>query len=291
VSNVDVGDDLYVLTSSGHDTIGITDSLVSDRTSIYSGFGDDLVAVGDSIHEGRVIISASFGHDYVSVIDSEIDANARVYTGFGNDLFGAAGSSFGGSTYVSGGWGRDRIDASERNTFDRTPSVKRFEFEGIDDLRGDVDQIFADLEESDILAPRFATIAELVAVSPSFQTLRVALDAAQLTDVLNSAGPFSVFAPTNEAFGKLLPGTVEALLSDPLEQLSDILLYHVAAGETPAEVVVTLDSITTVLGPSISVEVVDGGVVLNGSVNVTVTDVFAANGVVHVIDAVLLPPA
>jgi uncharacterized surface protein with fasciclin (FAS1) repeats len=83
---------------------------------------------------------------------------------------------------------------------------------------------------------------------------------------------------------------VEALLSDPLGQLSDILLYHVAAGETPAEIVVTLDAISTVLGPTISVEVVDGGVVLNGSVNVTVTDVFTANGVVHVIDAVLLPP-
>jgi uncharacterized surface protein with fasciclin (FAS1) repeats len=290
LSNVGIDDDLSIRTSSGDDTIGITDSVVSDRTWIMSGFGDDTVAVRNSLHDGRVIISTSFGRDFVGVVDSELGGAARVYTSFGNDAFGAAGSTFRGAAYVSGGWGTDTLDVSDGNTFDVTPSVRRFEAEGIQDFRATVDGIFADLEQSDILAPRFATLAEIVATSASFQTLRAALEAAQLTEVLHSDGPFTVFAPTEDAFAALPPGTLEDLLADPFGLLTDILLYHVAAGETTAAEIVTLDSVQTVLGPAISVEVVGTGVVLNGTVNVIIPDVFASNGVAHVINAVLIPP-
>lgn len=129
-----------------------------------------------------------------------------------------------------------------------------------------------------------------VAIAGEFNTLVAAVQAAGLVDTLQGDGPFTVFAPTDEAFAALPEGTLEGLLEDP-EALAEILTYHVVSGEVLAADVVGLDAATTVQGSDISIEVVDGGVVLNGSSNVVATDVMASNGVVHVIDAVILPPA
>ncbi len=129
-----------------------------------------------------------------------------------------------------------------------------------------------------------------VAVNNDFTTLVAAVQAAGLVETLQGDGPFTVFAPTDEAFAALPEGTLESLLEDP-EALAAILTYHVVAGEVLAADVVGLDSATTVEGSDIAIEVVDGGVVLNGSANVVATDVKASNGVVHVIDAVILPPS
>jgi len=134
------------------------------------------------------------------------------------------------------------------------------------------------------------TIVDVATEAGSFSTLLTAAAAAGLVDTLNSDGPFTVFAPTDEAFAALPDGTVEGLLEDP-EALSEILLYHVVSGEVLAAAVVDLDSATTVQGADIAIEVVDGGVVLNGTANVVTTDVDASNGVIHVIDQVILPPA
>jgi uncharacterized surface protein with fasciclin (FAS1) repeats len=131
-------------------------------------------------------------------------------------------------------------------------------------------------------------IVEVASEAGSFTTLLAAAEAAGLVDTLTGEGPFTVFAPTDDAFAALPEGTVEGLLEDP-EALAEILLYHVVSGEVLAETVVTLDSATTVQGSDVTIEVVDGGVVLNGTVNVVTTDVAADNGVIHIIDAVLLP--
>jgi uncharacterized surface protein with fasciclin (FAS1) repeats len=136
-----------------------------------------------------------------------------------------------------------------------------------------------------------ASIAEIAAGDENFSTLVAALSAAGLVDTLAGEGQFTVFAPTNDAFAALPAGTVDALLADPSGDLTQILLYHVVDGVALAEDVVGLESVTTLNGAPISIEVVDGGVVLNGTVNVTTTDIMASNGVIHVIDAVLLPPA
>ncbi|MEM9774313.1 MAG: fasciclin domain-containing protein [Chloroflexota bacterium] len=135
------------------------------------------------------------------------------------------------------------------------------------------------------------SIAEIAVEAGTFNTLVAALDAAGLVDTLAGEGDFTVFAPTDDAFAALPEGTVESLLEDPQGALTQILTYHVVAGTVLAETVVTLDSATTLQGEDVSIEVVDGGVVLNGSVNVTTTDIKASNGVIHVIDAVLLPPS
>jgi uncharacterized surface protein with fasciclin (FAS1) repeats len=134
------------------------------------------------------------------------------------------------------------------------------------------------------------SIAEIAVEDGRFTTLVAALDAAGLVDTLAGEGEFTVFAPTDDAFAALPEGTVASLLEDPEGALKDILLYHVAAGVVPAETVVTLDSVTTLQGEAVAINVADGQVKLNDSATVIITDIEASNGIIHVIDAVLLPP-
>jgi uncharacterized surface protein with fasciclin (FAS1) repeats len=122
-----------------------------------------------------------------------------------------------------------------------------------------------------------------------FNTLAAALQAAGLVDTLKGDGPFTVFAPTDEAFAKLPEGTVETLLRpENKDQLISILTYHVVPGSVMAEDVVKLDSATTVNGASVNILVSDNGVKVD-SANVIKTDIAASNGVIHVIDTVILP--
>src|SRR4051812_32887924 len=133
--------------------------------------------------------------------------------------------------------------------------------------------------------------ADLVdtAVAGHFNTLVAAVKAAGLVDTLKGPGPFTVFAPTDEAFAKLPPGTVENLLKpENKTQLQKILTYHVVAGHVTAKEVVKLPSAKTLEGGSLHVHAGNGGVMVN-SAHVTKTDIAASNGVIHVIDTVLLP--
>lgn len=122
----------------------------------------------------------------------------------------------------------------------------------------------------------------------SFKTLAAALEAAGLVATLQGAGPFTVFAPTDAAFAKLPAGTVEALLKDK-EKLTAILTYHVVSGKVEAKDVVKLTSAKTVNGKSVAIKV-DGGKVMVDGATVTKADVQASNGVIHIIDTVILPP-
>lgn len=146
-------------------------------------------------------------------------------------------------------------------------------------------------EPTAIPEPVLSDIVDTAVADGRFTTLAAALGAADLVDTLKGEGPFTVFAPTDDAFAKLPEGTVESLLlPENLEQLKSILLYHVVSGKVMASDVVTLESADTVLGDAVSIKVQDGKVYLNDTVEVTITDVEASNGVIHVIDAVLLPP-
>ncbi|MBI1323450.1 fasciclin domain-containing protein [bacterium] len=127
----------------------------------------------------------------------------------------------------------------------------------------------------------------------SFNTLVAAVKAAGLVDVLKGDGPFTVFAPTDEAFAKLPAGTVESLLKpENKDKLVAILTYHVVPGAVKAEKVVTLDGkkVKTVQGSEASIAVKDGSVYVDKA-KVVKTDIVTSNGVIHVIDAVILPPA
>jgi len=135
------------------------------------------------------------------------------------------------------------------------------------------------------------TILETATAAGTFNTLAAAVDAAGLTATLDGTGPFTVFAPTDAAFAALPAGTVEELLKpENKQQLADILTYHVVSGDVRAEQVVTLSTAKTVNGAEIGIKVEGESVILNDQVKVIQTDIIASNGVIHVLDAVLLPP-
>lgn len=134
-------------------------------------------------------------------------------------------------------------------------------------------------------------IVETAVAAGSFQTLVAAVQAADLVDTLSGAGPFTVFAPTDAAFANLPDGTVESLLlPENKDQLVSILSYHVVAGNVTSDQVTGLSKATTVQGADLDIAVVDGAVQIN-SATVVQADVLASNGVIHVIDTVLLPPS
>ena len=132
-------------------------------------------------------------------------------------------------------------------------------------------------------------VVDTAIAAGSFKTLAKALDAAGLVTTLKGAGPFTVFAPTDEAFAKLPNGTLETLLKpENKEKLRRILTYHVVAGKVMASDVVKLQSARAVSGDTITVKVEDGVVHVDNA-TVTSADVLASNGVIHVIDSVILP--
>jgi uncharacterized surface protein with fasciclin (FAS1) repeats len=132
-------------------------------------------------------------------------------------------------------------------------------------------------------------VIETAVAAGSFKTLAKALDAAGLVTTLKGSGPFTVFAPTDAAFAKLPAGTLETLLKpENQEKLRRILTYHVVAGKVMASDVVKLQSAKAVSGDTIMVKV-QNGVVHVDNATVTKTDITASNGVIHVVDSVILP--
>jgi uncharacterized surface protein with fasciclin (FAS1) repeats len=133
---------------------------------------------------------------------------------------------------------------------------------------------------------KYMDIVDTAVKAGSFTTLVAAVKAAGLVETLKGTGPFTVFAPTDEAFAKLPKGTVDDLLKD-IPKLKKILTYHVVAGKVMAADVVKLKSATTVEGSDVKIDA-SSGVKINSS-TVTTPDVAADNGVIHIIDTVLMP--
>jgi uncharacterized surface protein with fasciclin (FAS1) repeats len=135
--------------------------------------------------------------------------------------------------------------------------------------------------------PASQSLVQVASGAGNFTILVGALEATGLDVTLGGDEAFTVFAPTDEAFGRLPAGVLESLDADTLTK---ILTYHVVAGSVEASTVVTLDAATTVQGADVGIQVVDGTVIINGTTQVTATDIAADNGVIHVLDSVLLPP-
>lgn len=136
--------------------------------------------------------------------------------------------------------------------------------------------------------PEQSSIVDIAVGNEQFSTLVTALQKAELVETLQGEGPFTVFAPVNDAFAAIDPQALEALLADKAA-LTNVLLYHVIAGAVPAEEAVKLTSATMVNGDTISLMVKEDGLYLNENTKVITTDIQASNGIIHVIDTVLLP--
>ncbi len=133
------------------------------------------------------------------------------------------------------------------------------------------------------------TIVDVAAGNPDFSTLVTAVTKANLLDTLAGPGPFTVFAPTNEAFAQIPADQLNAILADQ-EQLTSILTYHVVPGKVLASDLQPTQMVKTVEGSDVDIEVAAGKATINGC-NIVSTDIEASNGVIHVVDCVLLPPA
>jgi transforming growth factor-beta-induced protein len=152
-------------------------------------------------------------------------------------------------------------------------------------------QVFTATEQDLGVAP--GNIAEVAEAAGDFSVLLQAVEAAGLTEAVATGGPFTVFAPTDTAFAEALDAlglTAEELLADTAT-LTTILQYHIVEGEVPSTTVVELEEATTLLGEPVSISIEGGNVTLNDSATVIAVDVEASNGIIHVIDAVLLPPS
>src|SRR4051812_21780343 len=142
---------------------------------------------------------------------------------------------------------------------------------------------------TNVFAAAKKDIVDTAVAAGDFKTLATALQAAGLVDTLKGPGPFTVFAPTDEAFAKLPAGTVEELLKpENKEKLVAILTYHVVPGKVTAKDVMKLHEATTVNGKDVKI-MADGGKVMVDNANVVKTDIACSNGVIHVIDSVILP--
>ncbi|RPI27293.1 MAG: fasciclin domain-containing protein [Actinomycetota bacterium] len=138
--------------------------------------------------------------------------------------------------------------------------------------------------------PTQPDIVDTAIAAGSFTTLTAALDAAGLVDTLKGEGPFTVFAPTDDAFAALPEGTVDTLLEDPQGDLTQILTYHVVPGKVMSTDLSDGMTAATVQGAELTFTIKDGAVYVNDAMVIT-ADIETANGVIHVIDSVLLPPA
>lgn len=136
--------------------------------------------------------------------------------------------------------------------------------------------------------PVAKNIVETAAADGRFTTLVAAVQAANLTGTLSGTGPFTVFAPTDDAFRKLPAGTVETLLKDPQGQLKDILLYHVVPGKLMAADIQQVNVLKTVQGGNLTVTTVNGSVMIDDA-KVIIANINTSNGEIHVIDSILIP--
>jgi len=138
------------------------------------------------------------------------------------------------------------------------------------------------------------TIVQVASSNPDFSTLVTAVKKAGLVKALSGKGPYTVFAPTNEAFAKVPSATLDALLADK-KALADVLTYHVVKGKIPASKLQPTQTVTTLEGKDITIDVADGKATITdgqgNTVNITTTDIKTKNGIIHVIDGVLLPPS
>jgi hypothetical protein len=157
----------------------------------------------------------------------------------------------------------------------------------------DAPQAFVEAVGGDVLEPFFApsgTVVDVLVEAGTFNTLLAAVEAAGLGETLATADEITIFAPTDDAFALIDADTLNGLLEDT-DALTNILLYHVASGRLLAEDVVAATSVTTLQGSDVEISVNEDGVFLNGTTQVIVVDLGGSNGVVHAIDAVLLPPS
>lgn len=275
----------FVARLSGESTLLIKDSEIKDDTRIGSS-GQTHVVIEDSQHLDDVSISTWWQDDFISLDGVTIGDDVSVSLGWGDDVLSAVDTTFGDRTTLSGSRGHDALNAVDVE-FARDPHISGFDQESVPDLDQRITAVKKKLEDAGVVVESKPTILDLVVENEDFSTLETALGAAGLAETFGQDGTFTVFAPTNEAFAAL-GDALDTIVAD-VEELTRILTYHVAGDELSRAELSGLDSVKTLQGQNISVEVTEDTLILNGNVQVVTADIEASNGIVHVIDTVLIP--
>ena len=276
---------LRILTLDGNDSVGISGLEGSENALIVTGSGNDRVAMKSSRIDRSFSTLTFDGDDYIGLDDVSVGLNFRVYAGDGADKVSVRDSVFPVSGIAAGQAGQDEVNTLGTTATSGTLTLNAFEGT-LDGGISETTRVFNQFIRNGI---RMGTITELAVLTPQLSTLTGALQATGLDSALNDeAATFTVFAPLNSAFDALPDGFVAGLTT---EQLADVLKFHVSADLISEETLVTLSSVSTLLGPDFSVEITDGTVFLNGDATIAVTDIQAKNGVIHLLEHVLVPPS
>ena len=284
LDDVQVGDNLSVFGLEDNDTIGLDQTVVSGRTYIVGGIGDDAVAVSNTVLIEVSAIFGNEGNDFVATNGLFAEDEISFPTGIGDDSVLISESDFQTFVFVNGDLGNDSFEVDDITTFANNPFVRNFESNVVADGATRRTGVYADLIVADA---RLGTIAEYAALTPEFSTLFGALQTTGLAEMLDGPGPFTVFAPLNSAFAALPMGTLEGMST---QQLTDLLKFHISTSVIFAADLAQLSEVDTMFGQSFSVDTTNG-IVLNGSVTLSEVDLRAKNGVIHLLNAVLMPAA
>lgn len=287
LDNVRVGGDLHLLTLEGADTVGLDATRIAGETFVVTGDGADSIAIQQVSTNSNVMVLSQNGNDYITFENNVVGGHTGIFGGDGNDEISLdyRGSGILNRTIVGGQSDTDRYELQASGDQLGSFDLRTFEAQGIEGNPAKRQQVIDDLIVS---GARLGTITELAVLTPDLSVLTGALVATGLDSALNGDGPFTAFAPLNSAFDKLPDGLLAGLST---EELADILQFHVVAGDAVfASTLVTLTEVETLLGRSFDVDISDG-VVLNGNATLAATDIRAKNGVVHLLNDVLVPAA
>lgn len=283
-----VNGDFRVYALEGNDTVGISGLRAFGQNTIATHGGDDLVSIENSaIYRSFLRVLTGEGNDFFGSENISVATSSAIFTGDGADQVSLFDTNFNGQTYVGGQAGYDEITVAGRERSEDTLNLSSFEGD-LEFANGKTQRTYNNLIRNGI---RLGTISELLRLNPNLSTVSGALEATgfngKLDDDTSGAIPYTLFAPLNSAFDDLPSDFLDGLSTG---ELRDVLRFHVSPGDLQSEELVQRDEVFTLLRESFSVDVAADGVFLNGDVTLFAVDIRAKNGVIHVVEKVLLPP-
>ena len=285
IDRIIFGGSLRVATLAGNDRVGISSVTAEGDTIINTHDGDDRVAIRNLFSaRDEITVLTGDGDDFLGT--QSFTSRASFFTGNGDDQVSIFDSSLSG--VVSGQAGNDEFAIGGRR---QTPdSFLNPGFQGeLETPNGRTSSVFNEQLRDGL---RIGTITELLAIDSRLSTASSAISATGFDSLLNDGGsgpdPFTFFAPTDAAFANLPEGLLDSLST---EELRDILRFHIVEGTLNESTIESLDSVITLFGVSdrVDIELTDDGILLDGDALFVVTNIRAKNGILHIIDGVLLP--
>lgn len=281
-----VVEDLYVITLDGEDTVGIDVSRMEGDVFVVTGNSSDEIYFRENTILEDLLVLPQNGNDFAALENNLVGLTTGVFFGDGNDEASLTFTNVAAvnTTRVGGQANTDAFELEASSQFLNSITIATFEDSSIDDGDAKRQAVIDNLIAS---GARLGTVTELANVTPGLSTLAASMARTGLDVELDNPNTrLTTFAPTNDAFDNLPAGTLDDITD---EDLGEILRFHVSTDLIFEELLLTLDSVTTLLNDSFTVDVVGSTITLDGIAEVTTSDIRVKNGVVHLIDEVMMP--